>query len=365
MKDLSLWEKAKAFIERCYIELGQPESIAARLEEIQSDIELKGYYEHTFQELEHGAKMAWRNSNRCIGRLFWDTLHVFDARDAVNEVDMAEALFRHLKYATNDGRILSTITVFKPAEAVDQPLRIWNHQLLRYAGYETEFGLMGDPASIAFTQVCQELGWRGKETHFDLLPLVVQAGGGKPAWFDIPPDIVKEVPIRHPHIAAFEDLNLRWYAVPMITDMRLEIGGLNYTAAPFNGWYMGTEVGARNLADEGRYNMLPRVASIMGLDMSHESTLWKDRALIELNAAVLHSFKEAGVSVVDHHTAAHQFAQFEKKEQRSERPVTGDWTWLIPPVSPATTHIFHKAYEDRIETPNYFNQQKPYPTDPR
>ena len=36
---------------------------------------------------------------------------------------------------------------------------------------------------------------------------------------------------------------MKWYGVPMISDMRLEIGGISYTAAPFNGWYMGTEIG--------------------------------------------------------------------------------------------------------------------------
>ena len=37
--------------------------------------------------------------------------------------------------------------------------------------------------------------------------------------------------------------------------MSLDCGGLEYTAIPFNGWYMGTEIGARDLCDTGRYNM--------------------------------------------------------------------------------------------------------------
>ena len=75
-------------------------------------------------------------------------------------------------------------------------------------------------------------------------------GDGQPVWYDLPQALVKEVPITHPDIEEFADLNLRWYGVPIIADMRLEIGGLSYNAAPFNGWYMGTEIGARNLADE-------------------------------------------------------------------------------------------------------------------
>ena len=37
-----------------------------------------------------------------------------------------------------------------------------------------------------------------------------------------------------------------------------------------------------------------------------------------------------------------------------ERSVTGNWTWLIPPLSPATTHIFHRSYNNEIRKPNYF-----------
>ena len=45
----------------------------------------------------------------------------------------------------------------------------------------------------------------------------------------------------------------------------------------------------------------------MELDMSHDRTLWKDRALVELNRAVIHSYRKAGVIMVDHHTVAKQF----------------------------------------------------------
>jgi nitric-oxide synthase, bacterial len=111
------------------------------------------------------------------------------------------------------------------------------------------------------------------------LPLVIQTGANEPKWFEIPKDMVMEVPITHPEYQWFEDLHLRWYAVPIISDMKLEIGGIEYTAAPlFNGWYMETEIGARNLADISRYNMLPKVASLMGLNTDTNATLWKDKA---------------------------------------------------------------------------------------
>jgi nitric-oxide synthase len=37
--------------------------------------------------------------------------------------------------------------------------------------------------------------------------------------------------------------------------MSLDCGGLVFTACPFNGWYMQTEI-ARDLADANRYNKL-------------------------------------------------------------------------------------------------------------
>ncbi|MDQ0254025.1 nitric-oxide synthase [Evansella vedderi] len=356
-----LFTEAKNFIEKCYKELGKDEDIPNRLGEIREEIEVTGTYEHTFHELEIGAKMAWRNSNKCIGRLFWDTLHVKDARHLHDSDKIFKALNHHLLEASNGGKIRPTITIFAPrGRGGKDKLRIWNHQLIRYAGYETEDGVIGDPMSIPFTKVCEQLGWRGERSHFDILPHVIQVYENEPVWQEVPSECVLEVDLVHPEVAGIQDLGLKWYALPAISDMKLEIGGIEYTAAPFNGWYMGTEIGARNFADADRYNMLPKIASIIGLDTSRNSNLWKDRALVELNRSVLYSFQQAGVSIVDHHTAAEQFKKFEKKEKVSGRELTGRWSWLIPPVSPATTHIFHKRYKDELVTPNYFHQEYPY-----
>ena len=45
---------------------------------------------------------------------------------------------------------------------------------------------------------------------------------------------------------------------------------------------MGTEIGARDLGDEARYNRLPAIAHRLGLDLSSPQSLWRDRALLEL-----------------------------------------------------------------------------------
>ena len=49
---------------------------SARLEEVLQSIEETGTYELTLQELEFGAKTAWRNAPRCLNRIIWNTLHV-------------------------------------------------------------------------------------------------------------------------------------------------------------------------------------------------------------------------------------------------------------------------------------------------
>src|SRR5690625_1246565 len=352
--------EATKFIQICYDELGiSKEKQWERITEIKNEINITGTYSHKSFELTHGAKMAWRNSNRCIGRLLWDTLNVFDARDVHTAEQAYEKLIEHIDFATNDGKIRSTITVFPPRVNGRDSIRIWNHQLLRYAGYQDGERVIGDSTSIEFTKTCEELGWKGNNTHFDILPLVIQELGEASKLFKIPKDMVKEVPITHPEFGEFNKLNVKWYAVPIISDIRLEIGGIDYPMAPFNGWYMGTEIGARNLADADRYDLLPKIAEIMGLDTNLNRSLWIDKVLVELNIAVLHSYRESGVTLVDHHTAAKQFKSFEKNESKNGRSVTGNWAWLIPPISAATTHIYHKPYKNDILTPNYFYQSKP------
>ncbi|ANU09859.1 nitric oxide synthase [Planococcus antarcticus DSM 14505] len=358
---MSLLEEATDYLSICFDELGKSEHQKAdRLLEIKTEIKSTGTYTHSYEELEHGARMAWRNNNRCIGRLFWNSLTVFDERHQTSAEGVFDALIRHIDFATNDGKIRPTITIFRPATKNEQPMRLWNHQLVRYAGYETENGIIGDSSSIEFTKKCQKLGWQGERSAFDILPLVIQMPNNELSLKEIPRQSIKEVEINHPEILEFSQLGLKWYGVPLISDMLLEIGGIEYKMAPFNGWYMGTEIGARNLADEDRYNALPELAKLMKLNTQSNRSLWKDKALVELNIAVLESFQNAGVTIVDHHTAAKQFKNFEKKEEAEERDVTGNWAWLIPPMSPATTHIFHKPYKNNLVKPNYFHQQAPY-----
>ncbi|TVY02200.1 nitric oxide synthase oxygenase [Cohnella terricola] len=355
-------QEALSFIRQFYEETGRAtQECEERTTEVVAALRETGTYIHTPEELAYGAKVAWRNNAKCIGRLFWESLEVIDERCADTEEAIADALIRHIDYATNEGRIRPTITVFAPQNPDGSSIRIWNHQLIRYAGYRKQDGIVGDPASVDFTEEAMKLGWRGQGTKYDVLPLVIQMFERAPKWFTVPENCIKEVPLVHPEIAGFADLNLKWYAVPILSDMALEIGGIRYSAAPFNGWYMGTEIGARNLADSDRYDELPAIADLLGLDRSTNTTLWKDRVLLELNTSVIHSYKTSGVSIVDHHTAADQFMRFMKREQEQGRDVNARWSWLIPPMSPAATPVWHHSElkENRVR-PDYVTQERPY-----
>ena len=99
----------------------------------------------------------------------------------------------------------------------------------------------------------------------------------------------------------------------IISNMDLKIGGITYPTAPFNGWYMVTEIAVRNFTDTYRYNLLEKVAETFEFGTLKNNSFNKDRTLVELNYAVYHSFKSQGVSIVDHLTAAKQFELFEEK----------------------------------------------------
>lgn len=169
---------------------------------------------------------------------------------------MFEAICNHLKYATNKGNIRSAITIFRQRTEPGHDFRVWNPQLVNYAGYKIDdHTWIGDQANIELTEVCIKLGWKPKYVEFELLPLVLQANGQDPEWFELPPDLVMELPLVHPKYDWFRELNMKWYCVPAVASMMLDVGGLEFTACPFNGWYMGTEIG-RDLADVNRFNKL-------------------------------------------------------------------------------------------------------------
>src|SRR5579859_211755 len=359
--------EARGYLQLFHQECGIPQSYQQRLTEVRTELRRTGTYRQSYEELVYGARVAWRNSTRCIGRLHWKALAVRDLRHLSTAEDIFEAIVEHLRLGTNGGKIRPMMSIFAPQASRRPGIRIWNPQVIRYAGYPQPDGsVVGDPSQVELTQVLRLLGWQGGEgTAFDILPLVIQMPDQPPRLFELPRDAILEVPISHPEYAWFAECGLKWHALPLISNMRLEIGGISYSAAPFNGWYMGTEIGARNFGDEGRYNLLPAIAEMMGLDVRSDRTLWKDRAMVELNIAVLHSFARHGVMIVDHHTAAQQFVWHQGREKQAGRILPADWSWIVPPLSSSITPVFHCPYQDVILTPNLFYQPMPWQPDPQ
>ena len=328
-----------------------------RLAQVRREIGRTGTYRHTAAELEFGARVAWRNSSRCIGRLYWQSLRVRDRREITAASDIAAESAAHLREATNGGRVRPLITVFAPDTPERPGPRILSPQLVRYAGHEGPGGTVtGDPANTDLTRLARDLGWAGGQPpgRFDVLPLIVREPGALLTMHDLPADAVLEIPLSHPESGWFAGLQLRWYAVPVISDMYLAIGGVCYPATPFNGWYMGTEIGSRNLGDTGRYDQLPVIAEHMGLSTSSDRTLWKDRAMTELNVAVLHSYGAAGVTISDHHTESARFLQHIAREEQQGRACPADWTWIVPPAASSATPVFHRTYRDFNQNPNFY-----------
>lgn len=333
---------------------------AERKTSVLKEMRRTGTYVQSAEEILIGAKLAWRNHARCVGRKHWRTLELIDARHATSAQDIADSCFEHLTVATNGGALRSVVTVGPPPLPDGREYRILNPQLIRYAGYRGSDGtVVGDPAHLELTELATSLGWQGEGTAFDVLPLMISTPDEPVQLFDVPSELVLEVPLVHPNYRWFADLGLKWHAVPAVSDMDLEIGGVRYPCAPFNGWYVNTEVGARNFSDTDRYDMLPTIAKKLRLDRSSDRTLWKDRALVELNRAVIHSFRESGAYMVDHHTVAKQFVDHVEREAKAGRSCPTDWSWINPPMSSSITPTFHRLYDppDLDIRPNFVSRR--------
>ena len=108
--------------------------------------------------LEQNALSAWRNSSRCIGRLPWRALRVVDARSASNASEMFDILVEHIVNSTNNVSIVPTITILPGFHNATKPIRIWNTQLLAYAGYKMSNGsILGDPLNYELTSIALSL----------------------------------------------------------------------------------------------------------------------------------------------------------------------------------------------------------------
>ncbi|HKC28377.1 MAG TPA: nitric oxide synthase oxygenase [Jatrophihabitans sp.] len=351
-------DEARAWLETFHAEKRpRPGALEARWDEVRTEVALTGAYTQTFAELEWGARVAWRQSARCIGRARWQSLVVRDARHARTITEVGRQLTEHLYFATNDGRIRSTITVFRADGRHGPRVLVANDQLVRYAGYRQPDGsVLGDARYAGFTDMLRRRGWQPPEpsSRFDVLPWLIQTADEQPRIVPVPEAAVLEVPISHPTLSWFAELGLRWHAVPAISNMRLRIGGLNYSCAPFNGFYLVDEIATRNFGDADRYEQLALVARRMGLDTQSDGNFWQVRAAVELNTAVLHSFRAAGVRIAEPVSESALMAEFARREDTAGRPANGDWSWINGHLGSVFGRAWHRYYGTDEPNPNFW-----------
>jgi nitric-oxide synthase len=354
--------EALAFIRQYCLETGQSSTFMQhRLSEVKQALRRNNYYHHTAEELAFGARVAWRNHARCIGRLYWQSLEVADCRGITEPAAIAAHMTQHLHDAYNGGRIRSHISIFKPVMDHELPATIENNQILQYAAWMNHDGIVtGDRQNLEATRIAETMGWQPDTPRgrFDRLPLMIRDAEDRRSIYPVPDYVWHEVAITHPNYPALDSLQLKWYAVPVVSNMILTIGGIEYPCAPFNGFYMCTEIASRDFADKKRYDMLPEVAGALGINIDERTNpLWKDTVLTELNHAVLHSFEKAGVTMIDHHRASDQFMQFYRREQTCGRHIAADWRWVVPPQSAAATDVFHLKMRNYFPVPNFYTSR--------
>jgi len=352
-----LLKRAKQFLEQIAVEQAwETDDKTRRWAEIQEEVRATGTYTHTYEELAYGAQLSWRNASKCIARIQWNNMVVRDRRHVTEPDEMFQELVEHLRLATNGGNIQITMTVFRAKQPKERwGPRVWNSQLIRYAAYEQADGsVMGDGANLDLTKAIMKLGWQPAEERspYDILPVVIEVPGKEPKLYELDKDEVLEVEIEHPSIPEFKSLGFRWYAIPAISNFRMEIGGVSYGCLPFNGWYMGTEI-ARDFLEDWRYDKMEEIAKVLKLDTSSEQTLWRDRVALELNVAVLYSFQKARVSMVDHQSASRQFLAHDLREKKAGRECPADAGWVVPPAGGSACPVWHHQMRDFYLDPAY------------
>jgi nitric-oxide synthase, bacterial len=164
-----------------------------RWAEVRRSLNKTGTYQHTEEELAFGARVAWRNHGRCIGRIYWESLEVVDCRQISEPAAMMDRMCSHMRETLGDGRIRSMISVFAPVQPNQIPAYFESAQITQYAGYAQKDGsVIGDRQNVEFTRIAMSLGFRPPEPigPFDLLPVLIRDKNDRRIVFDLPRDCV-------------------------------------------------------------------------------------------------------------------------------------------------------------------------------
>lgn len=359
---LAAEERLYADAEEFFVQLAREQEwgaprLESRLNQIRTDIGICGTYSHTTEEILFGARLAWRNSAKCIGRIAWDSLQLRDCRHVASAAMAFQECKEHLRVAAGGGIIQPLMTVFAPRKPNERwGMRFWNLQFCRYAGYRQPDGsVLGDVANVAFTEmVIKRFGWQPPRprTRFDPLPQVLQLPGQDPEICEFDRALFCEIPLAHPKYPKFAKLGLKWTSLPAILSFDMNLGGIHYPCCPFNGWFVDLEI-ARNLVE--RYDVGKNVAAICGIDASKDANGWRSRILPMVNEAVMHSFQKKKFSIVDHFTVSKQFLTHVDREKQCGREVPAQWSW-IGGFAGVHCPVWHYEMRDFYMRPQYHYQ---------
>ncbi len=127
-------------------------SVKGVVREDHSYANIAGTWTQTPQELEFGIRRAWRNARKCIMRSHCEELKLCDLRGITSSAEMVIELVKGISGAFNGGNVQPTVFVFPPRKVNTRGPMIWNHQVLQFAGYETDDGtVLGDPSKYLRT----------------------------------------------------------------------------------------------------------------------------------------------------------------------------------------------------------------------
>ena len=160
--------------------LGSP---VGRLREVRRELRSTGTYQHTTGRTVYAARVAWRNSSRCIGRLYWRSLRVRDLRRVTSAPEIAAETIAHLRQATNGGRIRPVISVFAPDTPARPGPRILCAQrsVRRLRGrWRHDYRGPGQCQAHPARPVARLAAASDQPRPFDVLPLMIRAAGGAP-----------------------------------------------------------------------------------------------------------------------------------------------------------------------------------------
>lgn len=303
---------------------------------------------HTSEELERRLKLAWLNSDRCIGRLFFNQLCVLDYREARTDEEIRDGLLTHLATAKNE-----PYRSIKPVASVFDPsVKIINSELLEYAGWQDGSEVIGDRKNLQLTALAEANGWHPKRGQYTLLPLMWHKGDGEMTVAPIPEQyngqsIRQEIELEHPDPSKtwLNDMRLRWFWGPFISDRRVFMDGQSYTA-PFSGYYQHEEI-ARDLLEPSRYALLEKIGEQMcrGWDIDlQRSDGWKHEVATLVNTMVEYSYQRDRVQTVSSIASSKQFVRLMEDMRELDFPLPHDYGWIRSSMPAFQTEHYHHAY---------------------